>query len=203
MSSPAPRPVETPDEPSQATEMSPLAHFARKLRGDGHATLPRVPLAEVAWSWIGAFVGLATLGLGSRYVLVGVDRGLVIGSMGASAVLVYGAPRSPFAQPRAVVGGHLVSGLVGVACQQLLPGTPELAAALAVSTAIAVMHLTRTLHPPGGATALIAVIGSAKLHALGFGYAFAPAALGAAVLVGVGVLVNNLSAGRKYPEAWW
>lgn len=180
-----------------------IRHFLRKLRGDGHHTLPRVPVVDIVWSWLGAVFGLMALGALSRVVLVGVDRGLVIGSMGATAVLVYGAPRSPFAQPRAVVGGHVVSALVGVACQQVLPDMPELAAALAVSTAIAAMHVTRTLHPPGGATALIAVIGSTHLKALGFGYAVAPAGLGAVVLVGVGLVVNNLSSGRKYPEAWW
>lgn len=180
-----------------------IPHLRRKLRGDGHHTLPRVPLSEIGWSWLGGAFGLSMLGAVSRFVLVGVDRGLVIGSMGATAVLVYGAPRSPFAQPRAVLGGHVVSALVGVACQKALPTAPELAAALAVSTAIAAMHLTRTLHPPGGATALIAVIGSAHLKALGFGYAVAPAGLGAAVLVAVGLVVNNLSSGRKYPEAWW
>lgn len=180
-----------------------LHHLLRKLRGDGHHTLPRVSLSEIGWSWLGAALGLSALGALSRVVLAGVDHGLVIGSMGATAVLVYGAPRSPFAQPRAVIGGHVVSALVGVACQQALPNAPEVAAALAVSTAIAVMHLTRTLHPPGGATALIAVIGSVHLKALGFSYAVAPAGLGAAALVGVGLVVNNLSSGRKYPEAWW
>jgi len=79
---------------------------------------------------------------------------------------------------------------------------PEPAATLAVSTAIAVMHLTRTLHPPGGATALIAVIGSEQVHALGYLFVLIPATLGPLLMLLVALLVNNLSNGRRYPEFW-
>lgn len=130
------------------------------------------------------------------------DNLLMIGSLGASAVLVYGAPRSPLAQPRNLVGGHMLSALVGVLCFKLLNAYPGFAEATAVATAIALMHLTRTLHPPGGATALIAVIGSEELHALGYLYVLAPAGLGAVILLLVGLLVNNASANRSYPEFW-
>ena len=65
------------------------------------------------------------------------------------------------------------------------------------------MHLTRTLHPPGGATALIAVIGSPQIHQLGLFYALSPAGAGAVILLAVGLLVNNLAPGRRYPELWW
>jgi len=98
-------------------------------------------------------------------------------SFGASAVLLYGAPRSPLAQPRNLIGGHLVSAVIGVSAWMLFQQYPWLAAALAVATAIAAMHLTRTLHPPGGATALIAVIGSDKIHDLGYLYVLLPATL--------------------------
>jgi hypothetical protein len=85
---------------------------------------------------------------------------------------------SPPAQPRNLVGGHVLSAIVGVAAYQILGQMPWLAAAIAVSTAIALMHLTKTLHPPGGATALIAVIGGDAVHNLGFLYAVIPAAFG-------------------------
>ena len=75
--------------------------------------------------------------------------------------------------------------------------------AVAVATAIAVMHASRTLHPPGGATALIAVIGSDKVHHLGFLYAAIPAGLGALIMLIVALLVNNIPATRRYPEYWW
>ena len=77
-----------------------------------------------------------------------------------------------------------------------------LAASVAVATAIAAMHLTKTLHPPGGATALIAVIGSGKIHALGYLYAIVPAGIGALVMLIVALLVNNIPKNRKYPEFW-
>ena len=136
-----------------------LRRYVQKMRGTTHGSPPRVSDAEILWSWIGAFLGIGAVAVASRFVLAGVDHGLMIGSLGASAVLVFGAPRSPLAQPRNLVGGHVLSALVGVLCYQWVGGSEGLAAALAVASAIALMHLTRTLHPPGGATALIAVIG--------------------------------------------
>ena len=78
-----------------------------------------------------------------------------------------------------------------------------LAAPLAVAMAIAVMHVTKTLHPPGGATALIAVVGSAKIRALGYLYVIMPVGLGAIIILAVALLVNNISRNRKYPEYWF
>jgi CBS-domain-containing membrane protein len=180
-----------------------LPEYLRKMRGTTRGSPPRVSNAEIAWSWIGAFVGISAAGLASHALLAGADLTLMVGSLGASAVLLYGAPRSPLAQPRNVLGGHVLSAIVGVACWKLLHPYPWLAAAIAVATAIALMHATRTLHPPGGATALIAVIGSREVHELGFLYVLVPCTLGPAVLVAVALLVNNLPASRRYPEAWF
>ncbi|BCO10702.1 hypothetical protein GF1_30780 [Desulfolithobacter dissulfuricans] len=77
-----------------------------------------------------------------------------------------------------------------------------LASSLAVATAIAVMHATKTLHPPGGATSLIAVIGSQKIHNLGYLYALMPAGLGALIMLAVALLVNNIPRSRRYPDFW-
>lgn len=77
-----------------------------------------------------------------------------------------------------------------------------LAAAIAVATALAAMHATKTLHPPGGATALIAVIGSQEIHNLGYLYAIIPAGLGAAIMLLVALLINNIPKSRRYPEFW-
>ena len=96
-----------------------------------------------------------------------------------------------------------ISALVGVACYKLFGKTIRIAAALSVSLAIVAMLITKTLHPPGGATALIAVIGDKKIHDLGFLYAFIPAGAGALILLVVALLVNNLSKNRKYPEYWF
>jgi CBS-domain-containing membrane protein len=132
----------------------------------------------------------------------GTDLTLTIGSLWASAVLVYGAVRSPLAQPRNLIGGQIISAFVGVTSWQLLSGEPWLAQAVAVATAIALMHLTKTLHPPGGATALIAVIGSEEIHAIGYLYVLIPATIGPLVLLAVALVVNNIPATRRYPEIW-
>lgn len=127
----------------------------------------------------------------------------MIGSFGASAVLVFGAVRSPLAQPRNLIGGHMISALIGVLCWKFLGQHMWLAEAMAVSTAIAVMHYTRTLHPPGGATALIAVIGSTAIHQMGFFFILIPATLGPLILLVVALVVNNIPESRRYPEIWF
>jgi len=81
-------------------------------------------------------------------------------------------------------------------------GTLWFAAAFAVATAIAVMHATKTLHPPGGATALIAVIGSPQIHELGFLYALIPVGTGAVVMLFIALMINNIPANRRYPQFW-
>jgi CBS-domain-containing membrane protein len=180
-----------------------LRDYFAKMRGSTRGSPPRVSNGEVLWSWLGAFLGIGALAWINGSWFIGTDLTLLIGSFGASAVLVYGAVRSPLAQPRNLVGGHVVSALIGVTAWQLLYQYPPLAAALAVATAIAAMHLTRTLHPPGGATALIAVIGSEHIHQLGYLYVLIPATLGPLVLLLVGLLVNNIPASRRYPEVWF
>ena len=127
----------------------------------------------------------------------------MLGSFGASAVLVYGAIRSPLAQPRNLIGGHFLSAVVGVVCWKLLGQNLWLAEAMAVAISIALMHATRTLHPPGGATALIAVIGSTDIHKLGFLYVLIPSTIGPLILLVIALLVNNMPASRRYPEIWF
>jgi len=124
-------------------------------------------------------------------------------SLGASAVLVYGVITSAFAQPRNVMGGHVISALIGVASYKLLGGDVWLAATIAVSLSVMAMLLTRTVHPPGGATALTAVIGGNKVYDLGFFYVLVPVALGVLILLAVGLIVNNVSSKRRYPEYWF
>ncbi len=102
-----------------------------------------------------------------------------------------------------MVGGHIISAVIGVAAYKLFPNQVWLASTQAVATAIAVMHATKTLHPPGGATALIAVIGSDKIHALGYLYAIVPVGLGVLIMLIIALLVNNIPKNRRYPEFWF
>ncbi len=176
--------------------------YFEKMKGTTKSP-PRVSLSEIIWSWIGAFFGIAAVAYINYNLLEGTDLVMIIGSFGASAVLIYGAIKSPLAQPRNLIGGHVISAVIGVASYQLLHANMWLAAAVAVATAIAVMHATKTLHPPGGATSLIAVIGSQKIHDLGYLYAIIPAGVGATIMLVVALLVNNIPRSRRYPEFWF
>lgn len=123
---------------------------------------------------------------------------LIVAPMGASAVLLFAVPASPLAQPWPIVGGNTISALVGVAVAQMV-SDPLLGVGLAVSLAILAMSLTRSLHPPGGAAALTAVIGGAAVARAGFWFPLVPVAINALILVGLGVVFHRL-AGRRYPH---
>jgi CBS-domain-containing membrane protein len=179
-----------------------ISEYLAKMKG-GATSPPGVGVNEVLWALAGSTIAIGICECISAQYFEPRDLTLMVGPLGASAVLAYGTIKSPFAQPRNLVGGHIVSGLVGVSCYQLFGGTLWLAACLAVSFAIGAMMVTKTVHPPGGATALIAVIGGPKVHALGFLYPFVPAGLGALILLAVALLVNNLSKNRRYPEYWF
>ncbi|MEE4357988.1 MAG: HPP family protein [Desulfococcaceae bacterium] len=176
--------------------------YFKKMKGDAKSP-PFVGFAEIFWSWIGAFVGIAAVAFIHYNMLTGTDLLMIIGSFGASAVLIYGAVRSPLAQPRNFVGGHLISAMIGVASYQFFYSHMWLACAVGVATAIAAMHATKTLHPPGGATALIAVIGSEQIHNLGYFYVIMPVGAGAFIMLLVALLINNIPKTRKYPEFWF
>jgi CBS-domain-containing membrane protein len=177
-------------------------NYWHKMKGGGQSP-PKVSLSEIVWSWVGSFLGIASVSLIHFKLLDQISLMMIIGSFGASAVLIYGAIRSPLAQPRNLLGGHILSAFIGVTTYQWFGGEPWLAASVAVSTSIALMHLTRTLHPPGGATALIAVIGGESVLNLGYLYVVMPAALGAGVMLIVALIVNNIPKSRKYPEFWF
>lgn len=157
--------------------------------------------SNLIWSWIGSFIGIFAISYFHRDILNDNDLTLVIGSFGASAVLIYGAVNSPLAQPRNLVGGHILSAIIGVVAFKLFSDNILFASAFAVATSILIMQLTLTLHPPGGATALIAVIGSNQIHELGFLYILVPVTSGAFILLVIAVIVNNIPKHRYYPES--
>ncbi|MEO7953040.1 MAG: HPP family protein, partial [Polaromonas sp.] len=147
----------------------------------------------------GALIGVFLTALLCHLVGGAVARSLpwLVAPLGASAVLVFALPASPMAQPWAVVGGNTLSALVGIAGVHgaHLLGSPELAAGLAVATAIALMLALRCLHPPGGATALMMVLGSIADPA----FAFYPVMLNSVLLVVAGIAYNNATR-RPYPH---
>ncbi len=178
-------------------------NYFRKMTGTTKSP-PPVRLPEVIWSWVGAFLGIASVSLLHSYITMErTEQIMLVGSFGASAVLIYGAIKSPLAQPRNLLGGHIISALIGVFFWKMFPDQMWLAASLSVATAVAAMHITKTLHPPGGATALIAVIGGEKIHALGYMYAVVPVGAGALTMLCIALLTNNIPRSRRYPEFWF
>lgn len=158
-----------------------------------------VDFKEHFWSFMGAFVGIGTIAFFQSYLLDRSENVLLIASFGASSVLIYGAIQSPMAQPRNLIGGHLVSAIIGVTVYQTLPDILWLTAPLAVALAIVCMQITKTMHPPGGATALIAVIGTEKIKALGYIYVLSPVLIGSLILFIVALIFNNITSHRRYP----
>jgi len=124
----------------------------------------------------------------------------ILPSMGASAVLLFAVPHGPLSQPWALFAGNLLGAITGVTAARLI-GDPFLAAGLAVGVSVLLMHLCRCLHPPGGATALAAVVGGDAIHQLGYWYVLAPTLLNCLVIFGVAMLFNNGFAWRRYPLA--
>ncbi|UPT76958.1 HPP family protein [Sulfurovum sp. XGS-02] len=181
-----------------------MKNYFSRMKTKGHCP-PRKPIRKIIWSSIGAFLGILFIAY-LEELWSGHDKAplFLIGSFGASAVLIYGAPLVEFSQPRNLIGGHVLSALVGVTIAFLFKDNIMLASALAVSSAVTMMHLTRTLHPPGGATALIAVIGGDSIQELGYWYAVSPVLIGAFLMLLVALFVNNMSIDpkRHYPVYW-
>ena len=155
------------------------------------------------WSFCGAFIGIATIGLIQQYFyhLEREDQLFLIGAFGASSVLLFSASNSPLAQPRNMLFGGLLSAIIGVLTYKVfyMEDFIWLSPALSVALAILVMQYTKTLHPPGGAIALIANIGSDEIKEMGFFYVFNPVFTGLMVLLLVALLFNNISKNRIYP----
>ncbi len=149
-------------------------------------------LCYAFWSLLSATLGIFSI----CEITTLVGHPLLIGSFGASAVLLFGANDSPLAQPRNLVGGHLLSAAVAVVVVALFGSTP-FTMALGVGVAIFVMNLTHTTHPPGGATALIGVQGT-----VGPEFILIPVLAGVLILLVTAIFTNNVVYHRSYPKHW-
>lgn len=155
---------------------------------------------EALRAGLGAAAGIAACGLLARMIVEGrlTAAPLLAAPIGASAVLVFAVPASPLARPRAVIGGNVLSALVGVTCALAIP-SPLAAAAAAVGLAILLMALLGCLHPPGGAMALGAALSAGAAGPFGYDYVLAPVAVCSVLLVAAGALYGRLS-GHPYPH---
>lgn len=153
---------------------------------------PRFSLSQILFSYFGSFLGIAAL----AYLSIVSNYPLIAAPFGAAAVLVFAVPNSPLAQPRNLIFGNLVGGVVSLLMVYLFGSEPWVMA-LSVATAIKVMQLTKTLHPPGGAVALVGVMSEADIKFL-----FTPVLLGSIILLFCTLAFNNLMPNRSYPRHW-
>jgi CBS domain-containing membrane protein len=160
--------------------------------------LEQVSHHERIISAIGGFLGIGGILIVSTSLLPPHSAGLIVASMGASAVLLFAVPHGKLSQPWAVIGGHLISACIGVTCAKWIPNT-TLAAAMAVGLAIGAMHYARCIHPPGGASALAAVVSGSQVHALGYLYVLTPVMMNVAIILSVAIVVNRPFHWRMYP----
>ena len=153
--------------------------------------------AEKMISGIGAFLAILAI-YKMNQIILGDDAYLLVASMGAAAVLLFAVPHGPLSQPWPLFGGNLISAFIGVLCAQLIPDI-FIAAAAAVGVSVTVMYYLKCIHPPGGATALSAVVGGSAVQALGFQYIITPVLLNLLVIFSVAVLFNFPFKWRRYP----
>ena len=153
---------------------------------------PRFSLAQIVFSYLGSFIGIGAL----AYLSIVSDYPLIAAPFGAAAVLVFAVPNSPLAQPRNLIFGNLIGGIVSILMVYLF-GSEAWVMALSVATAIKVMQLTKTLHPPGGAVALVGVMSEADLSFL-----LTPVLAGSIILLFCTLGFNNLMPERSYPRHW-
>ena len=159
-----------------------------------------VDYKEHLFTFLGSFTGIGLIGLLNSRHLKAHDNIFLVASFGASSVLIYGIINSPFSQPRNLIGGHIISAIVGVTIHKFIPVELWLSCAISVSLSIVLMQITKTLHPPGGATALIANMGSEKIQSLGYLYVLSPVLSGVLILLFVALVFNNLTDHRNYPS---
>lgn len=180
-----------------------FTHELRLLLGIERNTTSHL---EKAVSTLGAFLGIIAVYWLTRWsfphgFMHTAGTLIMVTSMGATAVLLFAVPQGALSQPWAVVGGHLLSAFVGVSCQHVFPDqtwTP----ALAVGLAVGVMHYLRCMHPPGGATALAAVIGGADIYRLEYFYLLMPILINVASILLMAIVFNAFFPWRRYPAHW-
>jgi CBS domain-containing membrane protein len=158
----------------------------------------RVGHSEKLISALGAFLGISLVFYSSTFFVPGQSSFLIVASMGASAVLLFAVPHGPLSQPWPVIGGHLISAVVGVSCAKLIPDI-FFAAPVAVGIAVGLMYYFHCIHPPGGATALSAVVGGTEVVQLGYQFVFTPVLINVIAIISVAVLFNLFFRWRRYP----
>lgn len=147
-----------------------------------------MPNKEVYFSIVGAFIATLCASFFSFSILQAENHPMVLASTGASAMLIFGIPHSPVSQPWPLVGGHIISAFIGISAYYLIPN-PIVASSAAIGVAMLAMHHTGSMHPPGGATAVTAVIGGASVHELGYYFVIVPVFFNSIILLSIAMAV--------------
>jgi CBS-domain-containing membrane protein len=158
----------------------------------------RVSHFEKLVSALGAFLGIYLIFYTSTYFLSGTASYLIVASMGATAVLLFAVPHGPLSQPWSIIGGHIISAAIGVTCAKFVPDI-FIAAPLAVGIAVGTMYYFHCIHPPGGATALSAVVASAEIQQLGYQFILTPVLINIVAILFVAFTFNYYFKWRRYP----
>jgi CBS-domain-containing membrane protein len=169
-----------------------MSTIKNKIRGGG--VRPAAP------SWTQVLNGLigGSLAIGVVAALTKSSHvPLIIAPLGASCFLLFGAPDAPFAQPKNVIFGHLLSSIVGLVFLKFI-GVGPVDMGIAVGLAIALMLFTRTAHPPAGADPLVVMMAG---H-LGWNFLAAPVLASTVILVLIALVVNNVGKERSWPRYW-
>jgi CBS-domain-containing membrane protein len=169
-----------------------MSTFVQRCRGAGGKRPAHLGIRAVLLGGLGGFVAIGALALLSS----GLDKMLLLGSFGASCVLLFGYPDAPFAQPMNVIGGHVICTLIGLAALHWIGPQPWVLA-LAVGLAIAAMMATRTVHPPAGSNPVIVFLGHSGWNLFLF-----PVLSGAVILVFIAWAYNNAVRKSPYPLYW-
>jgi CBS-domain-containing membrane protein len=173
-------------------ESSILKNYFLKFLGQGVKVPPRASFLNIILAWVGSVIAISVIAVTS----VNFSVFLLLGSFGASCVLVFGYPDSPFSQPRNVVLGHLMSTLIGLMFVSVL-GYSWWVLALATATAVASMMLTRLTHPPAGSNPVIVFLAQPSWSFLVF-----PTAIGAMIIVVIALFFHNSTRKTRYPVFW-
>ncbi|MCB4763466.1 MAG: HPP family protein [Sulfurovum sp.] len=170
-----------------------MLNYFSKFKGEGVALPPKAKIQAIIFAWIGSFIAISTVAILTNIT----NNPLVLGSFGASCVLLFGFPKSPFSQPRNVILGHTLSTLIGLLFYHLV-SQEWWGLGLALATAVAIMIATRTVHPPAGSNPVIVYLTGAKWNFL-----LTPTLIGAIILVIVALLYINLDKKQHYPSYWF
>ncbi len=164
----------------------------RTFRGQRAPLPPRLPAGQIALAGLGAALAIGFVGALAETT----GQPLLLGSLGASCVFLFGLPEAPFSQPRNVIAGHVLSSLVGLGFLRAF-GPHPWALGLALGTAVALMFATRTVHAPAGSNPVIVFLAQPD-----WSFVFAPTLFGAVGVVLVAVGFHRLVRPGRYPLYW-